>query len=132
MKRATNPVWRETLVLDLDGVVPASTTLLFTIQHVTKLKSVVLGSAILHVTAADGTVVGNTTHVLPLLRPFKKKSDAKTAQKDSAALPPLIGSSSTMTLSIATRLDSTELSQNASMYSLLQWKKVWFFFYYFL
>lgn len=29
-----------------------------------------------------------------------------------------------MTLAVATRLDSTELSQNASMYALLQWEKV--------
>ncbi len=138
MKRTANPVWRETVVLNLDSVSPATTTLLFTLNHITKMKMVCLGCAVLQLTTPDGTVLGNATHLCHVHKMPKKKADVKSLSQQSEAAQnksrgmggPLANSGNVViaaaqgscVFSVATRLDSTELSQNASMYALLQWK----------
>lgn len=127
MKHVDNPAWREIFIVDLDAVSPPTTTLCFTINHVTKLKITPIGCAVLNITTAEGTVLGNVTHVCQVMKPPKKKADLKAVSKTQA--PSQAGGgpidksprAAPMTISVATRLDSTELSQNASMFALLQW-----------
>ena len=147
MKRVANPVWREQIVLDLDIVSPPTTSLYFAVNHVTKQKTVALGCAVLPLTSTEGTVLANMTHSCAVFKLPKRKADVKTMQIPSVPAPSSSSSASgsqiasggaknggplpsvtqrrgdpMLVMHVATRLDSTELSQNASMYALLQWQ----------
>lgn len=136
MRHVVSPVWRESFFVDLDVAKPRTTTLLISLYHVTKTKSVALGCATLALSSPSGTVLSNTTHTLSVGKVPKRKADLLGASGDHATSISSVFSSAVgavksprhlvsqpMTVSLTTRLESTELSQNPAMESLLHWRE---------